>query len=327
MELAARQAKAAGCINQSATERLHAMPIFSKSPAKQLADTINARDKLAERLRDAEIAVTDLRQEAERLALLGADDAQLSAAEARTREKADRVMTLQAALAQSKAAVADLERARDEAADKKQRQETSTECEALARRMSEGCAKLVADAAALSDWTARAVPVVWEANGLLGFCDIIAKEIPAASELIAKLLRIHGQNVLAGSAPAAMRLPPEKYVEPAVAPAPPTQTLFCIRSVKWKNEAGQQQIAGQFQDADLPQHLVARALKSRACVPISDPRRRELHGTAGPYHPNPAHALDLDLDEPEPAASVAQPTHPAFEKVTVGEARILKIAR
>jgi chromosome segregation ATPase len=141
------------------------MPIFSKSPAKALADATAARDKLAERLRDAEIAVTDLRKESERLAILGAADDQLDTAEARTRAMVDRVTTLSSALAQSKATVADLERERDEAADKKQREATSAEVEQLARAITSDCARMVAVAASLAERTAQAAPAVPESGG------------------------------------------------------------------------------------------------------------------------------------------------------------------
>jgi hypothetical protein len=153
----------------SATDRRHAMALFAKSPSKRLDEAVASTAKLAERLRDAEIAVIDLRKESERLAILNASDDQLDVAEARTRAMVDRVTTLQSALTQSKAAVADLERERDEAADRKQREETSVAVEALARRMHEGCAKLVADAEALAGWTEKAAMVVGEANGVLHF--------------------------------------------------------------------------------------------------------------------------------------------------------------
>ena len=133
---------------------------------------------------------------------------------------------MRAALAQAEVAVGDLERERDEAADRKAREATSVEVEALARRMHEGWAKLVADAAALADWTARAAAVVPGAGGVLNFCQIISREIPQASELIAKLLRVHAASVIAGHAASSLPQPMEAYMP---SPAPlrePTEQCF-----------------------------------------------------------------------------------------------------
>src|SRR5258708_9639900 len=145
------------------------MGLFKMSQEKQIVAAISARDKITARLADAERAVTDHRQAAEALALDGASDDALDAAEAKTRASVDRAATLRAALAQSVIVVANLERERDEAADRKQREATSAETEQLARRMTDACARLVADAAALADWTARAAAVVPEAGGVLNF--------------------------------------------------------------------------------------------------------------------------------------------------------------
>lgn len=211
-----------------------AMAIFSKSPAKQLADATAATAKLTERLRDAEIAVADLRKEAERLALLGAADDQLDTAEARTRAMVDRVTTLSSALTQSKATVADLERERDDAADRKAREKTSVEIEGLVRAISSDCSRLIAIAASLAGHTAQAAAIVPEAGGVLNLCQIIACQIPEANTLIGKLLRVHSQAVLDGRAAAAMPVraaveqqifqldhPPPVHAEPEKRLGPP----------------------------------------------------------------------------------------------------------
>jgi hypothetical protein len=120
--------------------------------------------------------------------------------------------------------------------------------------------------------------------------------------------------------------PPEAYVAPPAPTKPPTQALFCLRSVKWIDDAGQQRIAGKFEDAEVPVRLVGKALKCGACVPITDPRRRELHGTQGGFAPRLDTATDLDVD-PATHSSSEPIQHSAFEPARIGEARILKIAR
>src|SRR5229473_1892711 len=107
------------------------MAIFKSNPERTLQRDIDAatvaRNKLIERLAETEAAVIDLRKAAERLAFDGADDATLDAAEAKTRALTDRTATLKAALTQSDARLADLERERTDKADKKLRAATAAE--------------------------------------------------------------------------------------------------------------------------------------------------------------------------------------------------------
>jgi hypothetical protein len=303
------------------------MGLFKMSQEKQIVAAISARDKITARLADAERAVTDHRQVAEALALDGASDDALDAAEAKTRASVDRAATLRAALAQSVIVVANLERERDEAADRKQREATSSEVEQLARRMTDACARLVADAAALADWTARAAAVVPEAGGVLNFCVIVGNEIPAASSMISRLLRVHAQAVLDGRAAAVMPKAMEAYVAPPAPTNPPSQVLFCLRSVKWVDDAGQQRIAGKFEDAEVPVRLVGKALKCGACVPMTDPRRRELHGTQGGFPPRLDTATDLDVDPATQVSSEPILASSPFTVVDRGGPIQMKIAR
>jgi hypothetical protein len=178
-----------------------------KALERDLAAATGANDKIAARLAEAELAVADLRMKAERLALDGADDAALDAAEAKTRAMTDRVTTLRAALAQSEARVADLRRERAEQADKKLRGETAAATELLAREMLDAATAFDAAAAVLADCTSRAAPTIYEATGLQKFAAICRAEVPAAADLVAKLLRSHAVGVLDGSAPATLRQP------------------------------------------------------------------------------------------------------------------------
>jgi hypothetical protein len=303
------------------------MAFFKPNISKQLATAISQRDALVARLSDAEVAIIERQTAAEQAALDGASDDVLAAAEGKLRAAQDRRMTLRAALTKAEAAVTDLEHARDEAADRALRERTGAQVELLARELVDTVASMVEAADRLSACTYRANTVVPEAASLNHFAQLAKGEIPAAGEMIARLLRQHAAAVLAGHAPAAMPLPPEAYIEPAAPAASPTQTLFCLRSVKWTDDAGQQRIAGPFQDAELPVPLVPRALKSGACVPLTDPRRRELYG-AQPGHPRAATALDLDAEPEPPVRSPTEPIqHSAFEQPRIGEPYTLRIAR
>jgi hypothetical protein len=96
-----------------------------------------------------------------------------------------------------------------------------------------------------------------------------------------------------------MAIPPIKPVQAPVAvvePARPTRTVFCLRSIKWKDADGRQRSALQYEDAALPLPLADKALRSGACVSITDDRRKTLKGARGGHHPN-VDALDIvDLD-------------------------------
>ena len=93
------------------------MAFFSKrklSPIERfesaLKDKHVAREKLTDRLRTAETALGELRVAATRLAMAGATDAQLDWAEADMRAAEDRTKTLRTALAQLDEQIATIKR-------------------------------------------------------------------------------------------------------------------------------------------------------------------------------------------------------------------------
>ena len=85
-------------------------------------------------------------------------------------------------------------------------------------------------------------------------------------------------------------------------------------------------LGAQFSDVYLPPATAAWALKSGACVPISDPRRKQLHGAKAGEHPRAD--LAADLDATEPTHTPAEPErHSAFTVVDRGGPLQLKVAR
>src|SRR5207237_2119270 len=83
----------------------------------------------------------------------------------------------------------------------------------------------------------------------------------------------------------------------AVEPVPPSQTVFLLSSVKYRDQvSGQMRQALQYEDCELPVMLAHRALRCNAAVVLSDPRRRELHGARGGQHANPNATDIVDLD-------------------------------
>jgi hypothetical protein len=301
-------------------------PFFKSTPEKQLSTATGARDRLSARLADAENAFAALKAGTEQLAIDGATDNALDTAEAKTRALADRTATLRAALAQSEIQVSNLERERDELADRKQRDETAAEAELLAREVIAAAAAFDVAAGALATVTTRAIPTVYEASGLNNLAAICRTEVPAASDLIAKLLRVHAASVLAGTAPAKMRKPDAPLIVPMVV-KPPTVTLFALRPVKFRNANGELIVTQKFQDAELPPDAAKRALELGACVRLSDPLRKAHHGTT-PGHPHADLAFDLDSAEPEhkpvePIMSSASP----FTVVDRGPPTQMKVLR
>jgi len=126
---------------------------------------------------------------------------------------------------------------------------------------------------------------------------------------------------LAGSAPAVVALPEGPFVEVPVM-EPPTVLLFALRSVRWRDQNGEQRIGAQCSDVYLTPQAARRALAIGACVEIADPRRKELAGAQG-GHPNPAYTTDLDESEAEPVASDTLRPEPIFTVVDRGPDRII----
>jgi hypothetical protein len=91
-----------------------------------------------------------------------------------------------------------------------------------------------------------------------------------------------------------------EFVESAVevVPPEPTEVVFTLRSIRWRDAKGVQKIADQYTDADLPLDTARRALSRGLVAPVSHPRRRELLNAHGGRHPNPNYAFDLD-EEPQ----------------------------
>lgn len=287
-----------------------AMAFFKSNPEKTVQRDIDAAkvtlDRLSARLLDTDQAIVQHTAAAQKLALDG-DDAGLDRAEASLRAAQDRRSTLKAAATQLEQQLSVLEQTKAENADRKLRAETAAVVELLAREVIDAAAAFDATAAALADCTARAAPIVFEATGVQHFALIARAEIPAAGDMIAALLRTHASAVLDGSGPAVLPTSEPPFVEPVKEKPPPTVRLFAMRPIKWRDASGQQRSAQKFTDADLTESAAARGLASGACVRLSDPLRKQHHGTA----PGPVRVdLAFDLDN---EASADETTHAPAE--------------
>jgi thioesterase domain-containing protein len=133
------------------------MGIFRSTPDKTIQR--DNRDRLSTKLAECDQAIARHATAAKESALSG-DDSDLDAAEASLRAAQDRAATLKTALTEINQRLADLERAKEDAADKKLRRHT-----------------------------ACAVTLVFEALGLDRFMTTCRRR---CQPLVAKLLRAHG---------------------------------------------------------------------------------------------------------------------------------------
>ncbi len=94
--------------------------------------------------------------------------------------------------------------------------------------------------------------------------------------------------------------------------APPTQTVFLFKSVKFRDHAGKVRHVLQFEDCEMPVPTAQRALRCKAAVSLADPRRRELKGSRGGHHVNQTAVDLLDLDN-------EQTTRPAHDPIMASD--------
>jgi hypothetical protein len=311
----------------STTEANSHMKFFSnpeKAADQKLAETRNARDKLAGRLAQAQGAVTESNAALQQLAVQGADDAALAAGEAKLHEVERRVTTLTAGLAEIESLLAALETERAEMQDKKTRTATNAATVALADELVEAGLAYDASTAALAEVAGRAVAVSYEATGLHIFSQSSRTEVAAATEVVSMLLREHGRAVLNGSAKAAMPKPEPVPAKPVPVVREPLTQVFATKPLKWLDQDGKQRSSGKCVDVELPGKAAARALAIGAALPINHPERKK---NLGQWPGNYSLASCFDLDAPDAAPPQHDPVvHSAFQPIDRGKPFTLKIA-
>jgi hypothetical protein len=200
------------------------MTIFKTSPEKALQRDIDAatanRIKLSARLAASDASVIEATTAAQQLAIIGADDRQLEAAESKARALRDRAITLRSAIEKNETDLAALERGRADLADKKLRQETATEIAALAVDLEEIAKVLDPILERMADVAGRATPYkLFVEQALISFAVSSRTQIPDATALLASVLRTHAAAVLGGSKAVPKPVPPVlAVVAPAAVP-------------------------------------------------------------------------------------------------------------
>jgi hypothetical protein len=304
------------------------MALFqSHNPLKAIDTAVANRDRLKVKLVDSESAVKRCKAAAQALAIdASADDASLHRAESATRSAQDRVATIASAIIEAEQLLAALEAARDVAEDKRQRAAIVTEIETLTKAL-DAVAKefdgTITRMHALAEQFATFVP---EAQGLLNFTTASKSQIPDAAAMIKMLAGNYAAAVLAGSAPAILKMPVAPYVEKKTA-APPLTQLFTLHAVKFTDHHGTLRYVGKFSDCEFPAACAERALRHLKAAPMNDPRRAALKGSGG-GHPDHHWCFDLDREPADAGAIQRQPElHSAFQPAKVGAPYTLKIAR
>jgi hypothetical protein len=316
---------------------------FKSDAAKKLAGDLDraraGRVKLSDRLTAAQSAVTERQAATRALACDGADDGALDAAEAALRAAQDRVATLSAALGDADTQVAVLESEQAHLADQRLRAESAAAIEAMAHEIEKAGVAFGVAAAQLTEISRRVAEIVLDGHGLAAFAMNAGGEVPAAVEMIARLLRDRARATIDGAAPAAL---PKAETVPLKAspPAPPeTEMVFCLRHCKWRDPVTDEvRLGARFEDCEMPPKIAARALRSGAATRMDDPRRRPNKGTWG-RRPIAEHCFNLDAVDVdalpsidafvEPPAEIhasapniehAPVKHSAFEKIDRGPA-------
>jgi hypothetical protein len=244
------------------------MAIFRQSLERSIVkdrDTAQANCiRLATKLTDAEAAVTARRREAQQLALNGADDGVLNAAEATLRGALDRQTTINAASTEAGKLLALLESQLAGTLDKKLRATTAAELTAMSDDLSQASDGVDIATTALSKIATRAAMFISEAKGLEIFATSSLVQVPEASNYIGLLLRERARQVIDGSAPASLPTPEAAFV-PTIPVKPVTRRLFSLKPVSWTDGSGDLRVAQRWNDVDLPIPAAEKAIERVGC--------------------------------------------------------------
>jgi hypothetical protein len=146
----------------------------------------------------------------------------------------------------------------------------------------------------------------YEAGAIARFVSNGMSQVEVAAAFAMQELRGMVGAIRDGAAPIPASKPSDEPVA-VVEPPPPTQTIWMLRSATFRDHAGVVQYAKQFEDCEMPVEAARRALRRKAAVLVTDPRRRDLKGARGGFHvdPNAADLIDLDDEDTHNPAYVA----------------------
>jgi hypothetical protein len=285
------------------------MAFFQKTnPAdlidRDLAASIAKRRDIETRLSRAEGQAAESRNVVDELTRDAGDDAAVAAALVSKRASQDLVTAWQKSLDDVNEKILDLQDAVAEIADQKTRRETATAIEVVSKTFTDAGARFDAATAEFIDATRRAADFVLDAHGLTAYLMNAKAEVPAATALIARILKDRAAQTLAKTAPAALVLP--EQIAPRQTSAPPAATtmrLFLTQHLGWHDSNGVKHRAPSMHDAELPLDLVAKARALGAAHDLNSDTRAKNHGSKTSAPPDWNHVKWLN--NPKETSNVA----------------------
>ncbi|MCK1495043.1 hypothetical protein IVB14_32725 [Bradyrhizobium sp. 180] len=134
----------------------------------------------------------------------------------------------------------------------------------------------------------------FESGAMARFVSNTTTQVEVAAGFALAELRGMAGPIREGAAPIPAAKPADTPIA-AAEPAPPTQTVFMLKSAKFREHDGRSHFAGQWEDATMPVATAQRALGMGIAVPVTDPRRAQLRGTrGGDFSPQAPDVVDLD---------------------------------
>ena len=262
-----------------------------------LKDKQAARQKLADRLSNAETVLGEKRAAAERLAVAGAANAQLDRAEANMRAVEERAKTLRATLVEFDEQIASTERALVDAKAQRDRDIVADEIEAMAAAIEQAAPGFGAAAAALVDAVTKSPASMPEATRFSTNVDAVRREVLSAADLICWELRSAAVRTRAGNANIALRAAPEPEQSPP--PEIERQLIYTLSPLLWR-EGSEVRRVPAFALVGLPKMLLPVALRHQHVDNLNARRVQTLihvHGSEGfnsdPHRDDPQ-LVDLD---------------------------------
>jgi len=262
-----------------------------------LKDKQAARQKLADRLSNAETVLGEKRAAAERLAVAGAANAQLDRAEANMRAVEERAKTLRATLVEFDEQIASTERALVDAKAQRDRDIVADEIEAMAAAIEQAAPGFGAAAAALVDAVTKSPASMPEATRFSTNVDAVRREVLSAADLICWELRSAAVRTRAGNANIALRAAPEPEQPPP--PEIERQLIYTLSPLLWR-EGSEVRRVPAFALVGLPKMLLPVALRHQHVDNLNARRVQTLihvHGSEGfnsdPHQDDPQ-LVDLD---------------------------------
>ena len=262
-----------------------------------LKDKQAARQKLADRLSNAETVLGEKRAAAERLAVAGAANAQLDRAEANMRAVEERAKTLRATLVEFDEQIGSTERALVDAKAQRDRDIVADEIESMAAAIEQAAPGFGAAAAALVDAVTKSPASMPEATRFSTNVDAVRREVLSAADLICWELRSAAVRTRAGNANIALRAAPEP--EQPLPPEIERQLIYTLSPLLWR-EGSEVRRVPAFALVGLPKMLLPVALRHQHVDNLNARRVQTLihvHGSEGfnsdPHRDDPQ-LVDLD---------------------------------